>query len=261
MRSAEAFPNLEKLDIGWFSSLALPPLSTSLKKLKKLKCGSLNLASLSSKLETLTDLTVHFTNTCKCITVETLESLANLKKLEIWEADERSLPEEGMRALKSLTSLSVNYCRKLMGGLPQGWLRHLTALEELDIFQCDGVVELPDEVRYLKFLAKVELKSLPKMVYLLKALQHLSSSLQCLFLSTLCEQSSLPEWLGDFTSLEELTISECPKVTSLPTRIRGMTNLQFMLVMECPELERRCEREIGEDWHNIQHIPHLYNFF
>ncbi|KAL7159857.1 hypothetical protein ABFS83_01G055000 [Erythranthe nasuta] len=257
MRSTEAFPNLEDLDIGWFSSLALPPLSTSLKKLQKLKCGSLNLASLS-KLETLTDLTVHFTNTCKCITVETLQSLANLKKLEIWEADERSLPEEGMRALKSLTSLSINYCRKLIGGLPQGWLRHLTALEELDIFQCDGVVELPDEVRYLKFLKKVELKSLPKMVYLPKALQHLSSSLQCLFLSTLLELSSLPEWLGDFTSLEELTISECPKVTSLPTRIRGMTNLQFMLVMECPELERRCERENGEDWHNIQHIPHLY---
>ncbi|EYU41269.1 hypothetical protein MIMGU_mgv1a022367mg [Erythranthe guttata] len=256
MRSTEAFPNLEELDIGWFSSLALPPLSTSLKKLKNLKCGSLNLASLS-KLETLTDLTVHFTNTCKCIAVETLQSLANLKKLEIWEADERSLPEDGMRALKSLTSLSINYCRKLMGCLPQGWLRHLTALEELDIFQCDGVVELPDEVRYLKFLTKVELKSLPKMVYLPKALQHLSSSLQLLSLNDLPQMSSLPEWLGDFTSLEELTISECPKVTSLPTRIRGMTNLQFILVMECSELERRCEREIGEDWHNIQHIPHL----
>ncbi|KAL7159859.1 hypothetical protein ABFS83_01G055200 [Erythranthe nasuta] len=233
MRSTEAFPNLEELDIGWFSSSAQPPLSTSLKKLKKMNCGSLNLASLS-KLETITDLTVHFTNTCKCITVETLQSLANLKKLKIWEADERSLPEEGMRALKSLTSLSVNYCRKLMGRLPQGWLRHLTALEELDILQCDEVVELPEEVKYLKFLRQVYLTSLPKMM------------------------SSLPEWLGDFTSLEELTISECPKVTSLPTRIRGMTNLQFMLVMECPELERRCEREIAEDWHNIQHIPHLY---
>ncbi|KAL7159826.1 hypothetical protein ABFS83_01G053200 [Erythranthe nasuta] len=253
MRSTEAFPNLEDLDIGWFSSLALPPLLTSLKNLKKgsaalkkLKCGSLSLALLS-KLETLTDLTVHFTNTCKCITVETLQSLANLKKLEIWEADERSLPEEGMRALKSLTSSSINYCRKLMGCLPQGWLRHLTALEELDIFQCDRVVELPDE-----------LKSLSKMVSLPKALQHLSSSLQLLSLNDLSQMSSLPEWLGDFMSLEELTISECPKVTSLPTRIRGMTNLQFMLVMECPELERRCEREIAEDWHNIQHIPHLY---
>ncbi|KAL7137584.1 hypothetical protein ABFS83_10G102700 [Erythranthe nasuta] len=255
--SAEAFPNLEQLDILDCNSLIIPPLSLSLKKLKKLECDSLNLASLS-KLEAVTDLNVNFWNTFTCITVETLQSLTNLKKLEILAADDMSLPEEGMRALKSLTSLYINYCEKLTCW-PQGWLRHLTALEELEIIECPEVVELPEEeVKYLKFLKKVNLHGLRKMEYLPKALQHLSSSLQHLYLNDLPQLSSLPDWLGDFTSLEVLTIIECPKVTSLPTRIRGMTNLQYLWIWKCPELERRCEKENGEDWQNIQHIPRLF---
>ncbi|KAL7159861.1 hypothetical protein ABFS83_01G055400 [Erythranthe nasuta] len=252
--SAEAFPNLEVLSIENCSSLIL---STSLKKLTKLSCTSLNLAS-SSKLETLTDLNVDFMNRCTCITIETLQSLTNLKKLEISNADDMSLPEEGMRALKSLTSLSIKYSKKLVGCLPQGWLRHLTALEELQIFKCPEVVELPEEeVKYLKFLKNVDLSSLPKMVYLPKALQHISSSLHRLSLYDLPQLSSLPDWLGDLTFVEGLYISLCPNVTSLPASIRGMTNLQYLSIYNCPELERRCERETGEDWHKIAHIPHL----
>ncbi|KAL7122734.1 hypothetical protein ACP275_01G062300 [Erythranthe tilingii] len=255
--SAEAFPNLEELYILKCSLLKLSSLSTSLKKLKKLVCSSLNLASLS-KLETLTDLKVKSEGTCTRIKVETLQSLTNLKKLEISNADDMSLPEEGMRALKSLTSLSIKFCEKLVGCLPQGWLRHLNALEELVIFECPEVVELPEEVKYLKFLKTVYLTNLPKMVYLPKALQHLSSSLQLLSLYNLPQLSSLPEWLGDFTSLEKLSISECPKVTSLPTRIRGMTNLQYLRIWDCPKLKRSCEKKNGEDRQNIQHIPRLF---
>ncbi|KAL9177423.1 hypothetical protein ABFS82_01G056900 [Erythranthe guttata] len=250
--SAEAFPNLEQLEIILCNSLILPPLSLSLKKLKKLKCGSLHLASLS-KLEVVTDLNVNFWNRFTCITVETLQSLTNLKTLEISNAEDMSLQEEGMRALKSLT-----YCEKLTC-LPEGWLRHLTALEELQIIECPEVVELPEEeVKYLKFLKKVNLRGLRKMVYLPKALQHLASSLQRLSLNNLPQLSSLPDWLGDFTSLEELTIIKCPKVTSLPTRIRGMTNLQYLCIWSCPELKKNCEKENGEDRHNIQHIPNLF---
>ncbi|KAL8058207.1 hypothetical protein ABFX02_03G003400 [Erythranthe guttata] len=144
--------------------------------------------------------------------------------------------------------------------LPEQGLRHLTALETLEIFECPQLVELPDGIKHLdNCLNRVHLRDLPKMVSLPKALQHLSSSLRFLRLSGLAELNSLPDWLGDLTSLEELYIEECPKIASLPASIRGMKNLRFLIVKKCPELERRCERAKGQDWHKISHIPNLHS--
>ncbi|KAL9171783.1 hypothetical protein ABFS82_03G002900 [Erythranthe guttata] len=238
-RSTEAFPNLEHLYIEDCSSLKLPQFSTCFKKLKRLNCRKLLVASLSkSDLETLTHLVVDFeenSTVATSITVEMLQSLTNLKMLAIYKADteELSLPEQG--------------------------LRHLTALETLEIFECPQLVELPDGIKHLdNCLNRVHLRDLPKMVSLPKALQRLSSSLRFLRLSGLAELNSLPDWLGDLTSLEELYIEECPKIASLPASIGGMKNLRFLIVKKCPELERRCERAKGQDWHKISHIPNLY---
>jgi hypothetical protein len=52
-----------------------------------------------------------------------------------------------------------------------------------------------------------------------------------------------------------LTIEDCPGITSLPEWIKGLTALRKLCIHGCPEeLERRCERGKGEDWHLISHI-------
>ncbi|KAL8063872.1 hypothetical protein ABFX02_01G054800 [Erythranthe guttata] len=255
-KSVEAFSNLEELRIEDCSSLKVVP--SSLKKLKKLKCTSSNLALLSN-LENLTKLDVYFeesttVETTCAVTTETLQSLTNLKILNISNADELSLPEQGLRALKSVTNLYIVNCNSL----PLVWFVHFTALEELGMYGCPEVVELPQEIKNLNNCLKtVILSDLPNMVCVPKALQHVSDSLQYLYLFGLPQLRSLPGWLGDLRCLEDLSIRDCLKIASIPDSIRGTTKLRYLSVQECPELERRCEREKGEDWHKIAHIPHL----
>ncbi|XP_030944244.1 disease resistance protein RGA2-like [Quercus lobata] len=73
------------------------------------------------------------------------------------------------------------------------------------------------------------------------------------------ELESLPkEWFKNLTSLERLWIWECPNLTSLPEGMSHLTSLQTLHIVGCPKLKQRCEKENGEDWDKISHIPNLY---
>ncbi|KAK6116767.1 hypothetical protein DH2020_049500 [Rehmannia glutinosa] len=251
----EVSPNLRKIKLIECCSFKFPPLS-SFKQMKRLKCSSSTWASLSN-LNSLTELEVKIEKNMTCIPIEMLKSLTHLESLKLDLSDELCvLPEEGLRALKSLTYLRIMYSKTLTC-LPQGWLRHLSALEKLEIVDCQKLVELPEEIKHLKSLARVYLFGIPKMASLPKALQHVSS-LKFLYLEHLSQLNSLPDWLGNFASLERLSIWNCPMLASLPDSIQGMTNLKHLSIARCPELEKRCQRGKGEDWHKIAHIPNLH---
>uniref|UniRef100_A0A7N2MV62 R13L1/DRL21-like LRR repeat region domain-containing protein n=1 Tax=Quercus lobata TaxID=97700 RepID=A0A7N2MV62_QUELO len=83
------------------------------------------------------------------------------------------------------------------------------------------------------------------------------SKLKQLYLTL--DLESLPEeWFKNLTSLERLQIFSCPNLTSLPERMSHLTSLQTLSISYCPQLKQRCEKENGEDWDKISHIPNLH---
>ncbi|KAM3741982.1 hypothetical protein ACB098_07G037900 [Castanea mollissima] len=84
------------------------------------------------------------------------------------------------------------------------------------------------------------------------------SKLKLLLLCKIEELESLPEeWFKNLTSLESLYIEHCPNLTSLPEGMSHLTSLQRLTIEGCPQLKQRCEKENGEDWDKISHIPDL----
>ncbi|KAL4614352.1 hypothetical protein ACB092_07G048300 [Castanea dentata] len=87
----------------------------------------------------------------------------------------------------------------------------------------------------------------------------LLSKLKHLRLRKIQELESLPEeWLKNLTSLQGLVIRECPNLMSLPEGMSHLTSLRSLRIEGCPQLKQRCEKENGEDWDKISHIPNLH---
>ncbi|KAK2633723.1 hypothetical protein Ddye_028515 [Dipteronia dyeriana] len=194
-------------------------------------------------------------------------------KIEDFPSLQRFSREDGRELLPCLTSLDITNCRKLtlphlpsveklkcrkFTSLTEG-LQHLSCLETLIFIDCPELVTLPDGMKYLASLHHLELSGhdfeiASKLEVLPEALRFVPAlkSLSIYYYSNL---ASLPHWLGDLTSLQTLTVIRCPKLSSLPASIQGLTMLQKLHIRGCPELAKRCEKEKGEDWYKIAHIP------
>ncbi|KAH9695787.1 hypothetical protein KPL71_022914 [Citrus sinensis] len=280
-------PCLTRLLISECPNLTLPCLS-SLTELRVHSCSEAFLHSIPN-LNKLTDLSIggndkvmtlpdsiflnltslqslrmgHFTK-LKALPTD-LRSLNALKSLNISHCYElESLPGQGLRCLNSLESLYIEYCEKF-NCLSDG-LKHLTALQSLDLAGVPELVDFPEGFQHLvslKYLAFYGQGNVHNPVGSLTALpetwQHIPS-LEILAVTDFPNLTSLPNWLGNLTSLRVLRFSGCCKLRCLPASIKNLTNLQTLDLWGCPELEKRCKKETGEDWHKIAHIPFVEMF-
>ena len=179
--------------------------------------------------------------------------LSKLIFIRIIETEE-ALPEECLRNLISLRTLTLNKCP-----LPQG-MRYLTALQDLEV-KYSEVVDLSNdwdkmEWQGLRTLLSLEFYHLPKLVSLPMGLQYVSP-LQNLQIKYCRSLTAIPEWICKLISLQSLKIKDCPNLESLPEGIGALTSLQTLKILDCPILLKRCKKQIGEDWHKISHIPNL----
>jgi len=187
--------------------------------------------------------------------VKTLpDKLGMLNALEVLHIDDwydlEYFPEHVLEGLTSLRVLRINYCHKLKS-LSEG-VRHLACLERLTINECPELVGLPNNMSQLTALRDVLIQYCSTLPDGLQRVPSLRSLYIFHYKST-----SLPDWLGDMTSLQKLDIWDCKELRSLPSSIQRLTNLSHLIIRGCPHLEKRCKRETGEDWQFINHIPNI----
>ncbi|CAL8169706.1 unnamed protein product [Prunus armeniaca] len=167
-----------------------------------------------------------------------------------------SFTENGVGCLKSLQFLTIAKCSNLTS-LPCE-TSYLTSLRTLALEECEqldlGNVNYQGTPLRLQNLL---IMNLPRMVTLPEWFQGAANTLQFLVIKECENLEALPEWLASFTSLTKLIVGECYKLSSLPEGMRSLTSLRELVIDDCPELERRCQRNIGEDWSKISHVPHV----
>ncbi|XP_043694607.1 putative disease resistance protein RGA3 [Telopea speciosissima] len=167
------------------------------------------------------------------------EFMPRLQYLALIELPKLSLfPPHLTKATSSLRKLFIWECPKLTWMMPPP-SSHLPSLEELVLKENAGsfsksFVPVNDHM----FLPKLKLLCVRKSPY-----------------------SSLPQGLGKLKSLEILDIRTCSKIKSISSELgelQHLTALQELRIMRCPALRRRCQKEIGEDWSKISHIPKIF---
>ncbi|KAL4597179.1 hypothetical protein ACB092_12G216300 [Castanea dentata] len=166
---------------------------------------------------------------------------------------------EMMQVYTSLRFLRIDNCGGLISLLPI--LKFLTTLEASAIENCekldliemeDNQDDFPTSFRALHFIGLPQLVAMPDWI------KHSANSLQILMIESCPNLTAFPKWLVNLKSLRRLTILNCPKLSALSKEKLGLPALRSFRIAKCPELIRRCQPEIGVDWHMIAHASDIY---
>ncbi|CAN4120643.1 unnamed protein product [Withania somnifera] len=184
--------------------------------------------------------------------------LCNLNDLTLDSLDDlATMPEDVFKSLGSLQYLSIQYCRNLIS--LSTCLTHLTSLQSLYIAYCPQLDLSNEEAMQFEVLGNLStfsVRGLDKLMSLPLWLQHFSATLKSINIWECDYLATIPECIGDLIALNRLVIDDSGMLTSLPEGMRSLTALQTLIISRCSSiLAQRCEKEVGEDWPKIAHIP------
>ncbi|GJW31575.1 disease resistance protein [Tanacetum coccineum] len=192
-----------------------------------------------------------------------LKDKTNLKSLGL-EWSELTLPEtfdsevlEGLEPNSGLQKLTI---QSYMGTvLSLSWLVKLVNLTSIGFFGVDKCEQLPPlgklpSLKRIKLIRMQSLKCFHDDDDATSKDEILFPNLQELVIYECPALVSLP---SNFPKLTSLSIELCDELRSLPDEIQSFNDLNEITILSCEILRRRCEKDVGEDWPKISHIPHI----
>ena len=84
-----------------------------------------------------------------------------------------------------------------------------------------------------------------------------STAIKVLFIREFDGMKTLPEWLGNISSLEWLQLYRCKNLEYLPTK-QAIQHVIQLEINDCPKLKERCAKGSGAEWSKISDIARLY---
>nr|XP_023876824.1 putative disease resistance protein RGA3 [Quercus suber] len=282
------FPSLKELDISGVRGPAFEQIISELTTLTSLEIWEISeLACLPEhflqKNRSLMDLRIWNCADLKSILPRGHEwpICTSLRSLHIFRCDElRTLPR-ALCNLHCLEDIHVEACLNLSSFPSIKDMRELPSLTDLEIRDCQKWTRVPDGLDCLTRLKRLliggffkELNSFPGLDFIQRShapveklylygwasLNSLPEEIQyftavkILDISEFGEMDSLPDWLGNLSSLQELHIHNCKKLMYLPTT-QAMRRLIKLRIWACPKLKERCAEGSGAEWSKIAHIP------
>ncbi|GKV31550.1 hypothetical protein SLEP1_g40229 [Rubroshorea leprosula] len=177
-----------------------------------------------------------------------LSSCIALKKLKIYRCPSLiSIPEE-LKEIRSLVYLQIRWCSKLTS-IPENTLNSLTSLKELHIGGFSKKLEeFPDLSSIHSLQASLEVLVLTrwgKLTEFPHQIQNLNlTALKWVSIEDFEEVETLPNWLGNYSSLKALIIRGCLELKYLPSGLSFFTTLEHLAIYGCPNLASANVEEI-----------------
>ncbi|XP_077237406.1 putative disease resistance protein RGA3 [Tasmannia lanceolata] len=170
----------------------------------------------------------------------------------------KSLPMQSLTSLKKLVICECPQLHSLFLDDENNHHRLPTTLNTLEISTFPNLNSLPKGMQSLTSLKSLRINSCPQLFSLFPDDNNneygLPTTLVRLYIGGCENLKSLPNRMQNLTSLESLSIWNCPEISSLPEG--GLpTTLGYLSIEECPKLTERCQKNSGQDWPKIQHIP------
>ncbi|KAJ9559159.1 hypothetical protein OSB04_013773 [Centaurea solstitialis] len=203
-----------------------------------------------------------------------LKNKTNLTYLVLRWSDDRGSEEkiddeevvEGLEPNSSLKELRI---KDFMGKMIcPSWLMKLRNLVEIQFWGCKRCESIPSLVKLpsLKVIVLASMEALRcldddefpslQVLYIMDCPQLVSlpNNLPTLEGLTLIKVLGLVSLPNNLPKLTRLGIVSCPELQCLPNGLKELTSLS---IHGCEKLKRRCEKEKGEDWPKISHVPNI----